>query len=93
MATFSPAFASARERLFGSVRYFCASPEAVRASCMFTRGGGVDVFDVVVVVGDIVFFREFRRSFTCVESVAVPKAFRNCPYELSFEGRLGAVVS
>jgi hypothetical protein len=76
LATFNPAFASENVMLFGSVRYFCANPDAVRASCMFTFGV-VEVLGFGVAVEDVGFRREFRKSLTCVESIAVPKALRS----------------
>ena len=75
-ATLSPAFASAKEILFGSVRYFCAIPDAVLMSEMFTLGAVVDV-DVEVALGEVAFLRELRRLLTCVESTAVPNVLRN----------------
>ena len=86
---FNPVLASDKDILFGSVRYFWASPDAARASVNVTRGG-CDVVDVEVFVEDVAFRRVFRKSLTCVESTVVPNVFRNCPNELSFAAVVGS---
>ena len=64
--------ASDNDRLFGSVRYFLATPDAVRASAIVTRvGADVDAEEFE----DVSFRRVFRKSLTFVKSTVVPNVF------------------